>query len=125
MSLDWSLFPNFTSGEFECRHCGAMEMKHVFLTKLQELREAYGKPMTISSGYRCPKHPVEVSKRSPGVHTFGLAADVAVNGQDAHALLKHAFALGFTGIGVFQKGVGSFVHLDVMNTTPRPNVWSY
>jgi zinc D-Ala-D-Ala carboxypeptidase len=123
--IDWSMYPNFSSEEFECRHCGEMKMKPEFLAKLQELRNAYGKPMVISSGYRCPKHPVESSKRSTGVHTLGLAADVAVNGRDAYELLKHAFALGFTGIGVFQKGVGSFVHVDIWSVSPRPNVWTY
>lgn len=123
--IDWSMYPNFSADEFECRHCGEMKMKPEFLAKLQELRNAYGKPMVISSGYRCHKHPVEVSKRTPGAHTMGIAADIAVNGQDAHALLKHAFALGFTGIGAFQKGVGNFVHVDTWTGGPRPNVWTY
>jgi zinc D-Ala-D-Ala carboxypeptidase len=50
---------------------------------------------------------------------------VAVDGQQAHKLLKLAFELGFTGIGVNQKTSGRFIHLDTLTEAPRPNVWSY
>jgi hypothetical protein len=33
--------------------------------------------------------------------------------------------MGFTGIGVQQKGSRRFIHLDVLQNPPRPNVWSY
>jgi len=36
-----------------------------------------------------------------------------------------ALELGFTGIGVQQKGTGRFPHLDTLEEPPRPNVWSY
>jgi uncharacterized protein YcbK (DUF882 family) len=100
-------------------------MKPEFMSKLQQLRNAYGKPMAITSGYRCPEHPIEVKKVTPGAHSSGLACDVAVQGNDAYHLLKLAFGLEFTGIGVQQKGGGRFIHLDTMRSPPRPNVWSY
>ncbi len=100
-------------------------MQPAFMDKLQQLRTAYGKPMIISSGYRCPKHPIEAKKASPGAHASGQAADIAVQGNDAHQVLKLAMAAGFTGIGVQQKGGGRFLHLDTLTDFPRPNVWSY
>lgn len=84
--------------------------------------------MKISSGYRCPKHPIEAAKPTPGAHASGMAADIALQGADAHRLLQLALELGFTGIGVQQKGSGRFLHLDTLPNslaTPRPTVWSY
>lgn len=123
--MDWGEYPNFSEREFKCKHCGKAEMSPVFMAKLQQLRTAYGKPMRISSGYRCPDHPIESRKSEPGVHAQGIACDVAVQGNDAYDLLRLAFAYGFTGIGVNQKGTGRFIHLDIYRESPRPNVWSY
>jgi uncharacterized protein YcbK (DUF882 family) len=120
--IDWSLYPNFSEVEFRCRHCGKAEMKPEFLAKLQELRLAYGRPMNVSSGYRCPDHPIEKAKPEPGMHATGLAADVAVTGTDAFEIVRLGLQLGFTGLGVQQKGVGRFIHLDIRKT---PMVWSY
>mgnify|MGYP000462107122 CR=1 FL=1 len=123
--MDWSVYPNFSEAEFKCKHCGEVEMRPHFMAKLQQLRNAFGKPMVITSGYRCKYHPVESRKSEPGVHAKGIACDVAVQGTDAYELLRLAFAHGFTGIGVQQKGGGRFIHLDTWQEPPRPNVWSY
>ena len=123
--MDWRLYPNFSASEFNCSHCGKNEMTPEFLSKLQALRMAYGAPMRITSGYRCSEHPIEAKKMKPGAHASGCACDVAVDGQQAHKLLKLAFELGFTGIGVNQKTSGRFIHLDTLTEAPRPNVWSY
>jgi len=95
------------------------------MLRLQTLRSVYGKPMRVTSGYRCPEHPVEMKKTQPGAHTSGCAVDISVDRADAHQLLKLAFAAGFTGIGVQQKGSGRFIHLDTLDSPFRPAVWSY
>ena len=126
--MDWSKYKNFSADEFKCSHCGSNEMKPEFMDKLQQLRNAYNKPMRITSGYRCPKHPIEAAKTKPGAHASGMAADVGVQGAEAHRLLQLALELGFTGIGVQQKGAGRFLHLDTISNqpdSPRPTVWSY
>jgi hypothetical protein len=56
------------------------------------------------------------------MHSTGLACDVGVQGADAHEILRLAMHLGFTGIGVQQKGAGRFIHLDLRQA---PTVWSY
>lgn len=127
--MDWSKYPNFEEREFKCKYSGACNMNEEFMDRLQALRTAYGKPMTITSGYRHPTiHPIERKKGRKGAHSMGRAADIAVQGHDAHQLLKLAMELGFTGIGVAQKGEGRYLHLDdvppdVMGV--RPNIWSY
>lgn len=123
--MNWSDYPNFTESEFRCSHCGEVGMQPAFMAKLQDLRTIFGKPMKVTSGYRCPAHPIEQQKAAPGAHTSGCAVDIGVQGTDAYRLLKLAFAMGFTGIGVQQKGGGRFIHLDTLDTPPRPNVWSY
>lgn len=123
--INWSKYPNFSEKEFKCSHCGQCHMKESFLDRLQAFRTAYGKPMRITSGYRCPQHPIEAAKEKPGAHASGQAADVGCSGQEAYTIMKLAFELGFTGIGVSQKGSTRFVHLDDIQEAPRPNVWSY
>ncbi len=120
--MNWSDYPSFTAAEFRCRHCGKEDMKPAFMERLQALRDIYKNPIIITSGYRCPGHPVEKAKAEPGMHSTGLACDVGVQGADAHELLRLAFHFGFTGIGVQQKGAGRFIHLDLRST---PSIWSY
>lgn len=116
----------FKTEEFACKCCGISVMNTEFLEKLDELRHRYGKPLVVSSGYRCPKHNKKVSDTGAnGPHTTGKAADLAVNREEAYNVLKIAFELGFTGIGVAQKGTGRFIHLDTITGAGRPTVWSY
>jgi zinc D-Ala-D-Ala carboxypeptidase len=124
-SMNWADYPNFEPQEFECKHCGAVEMQPGFLVKLQALRTEYGKPMRINSGYRCPQHPIEAKKPKPGAHASGRAADISVRGMEAFRVVELAFKHGFTGIGVQQKGDGRFIHLDDSPTESRPMIWSY
>jgi zinc D-Ala-D-Ala carboxypeptidase len=126
--MNWNDYPNFKREEFSCRHTGENDMQPEFMEKLQLLRTLYGKPMRITSGYRSIKHPVEASKRAGGTHTTGRACDVAVEGSDALLLVKLALQVGFTGIGVQQKGSGRFIHLDDVTDKhffSRPMIWSY
>ena len=126
--VDWGLYPNFSKREFDCKETGENHMQASFMERLQRLRTAYGKPMRITSGYRSPKHSVEAKKVRPGAHASGHACDVAVRGSDALHLIRLALELGFTGIGVQQKGASRFIHLDDHPDTahvPRPALWSY
>ena len=73
------------------------------------------------------KHPLEVStakNKKNGVHTLGQAADVLIFGERAMLLFEKARQIGFSGIGLSQRGDHSkrFVHLD---TKPRKALWSY
>lgn len=124
MINDWTQYPNFSKQEFDCKETGENDMQPEFMRLLQSLRTAYGKPMSINSGYRSPRHSIEASKNKPGAHASGMACDVAAGpGVDVYRLIQLAIMLGFTGIGVSQKnGLPRFVHLD---TLPRHAVWSY
>ena len=124
--IDWGKYPNFKAEEFRCSHCNAEGIKEEVIAKLQAMRTEYGRPMRITSGYRCPQHPIEAKKSTPGAHALGIAADIGVDGAEAHRILGLAFKQGFTGIGVQQKGTGRFIHVDIRNgELPGPTVWSY
>ena len=48
---------------------------------LEPLRAAYGMPIKISSGYRCPALNKAVQGSSTSVHMIGYAADLQVGGS--------------------------------------------
>ena len=127
--MDWNLSTYFTQYEFKCSHTGQCDMDPEFIRKLNEVRTAFGKPMKITSGYRHTTHPIERKKKTPGAHTTGQAADIAVSREDAFHLLRIALNTGFfNGIGLQQKGSGRFIHLDTIENSssrPRPTIWSY
>lgn len=110
----------FNVSDFDCRETGENKMDSKFLKKLDMLRQVCGFPFYITSGYRSPSHSAEKLKSKPGTHTQGIAADIAVQGGSQRMqIVRHATALGFTGIGV-AKG---FVHVDIRETTPV--CWCY
>jgi uncharacterized protein YcbK (DUF882 family) len=131
MVPELNVYPYFTNDELKCKcGCEEMGMEPDFMSYLVALREAYGKPMPLSSAYRCKEHPIERSKRTLGPHTTGRAVDVLVFGKNAVRLLRMAQEMGFNGIGVSQKGSHNkrFLHLDMAPETPtrpRPWMWSY
>lgn len=123
--MNWN-FKNFSEKEFACQHCGKNGIEYEFVEKLQQLRDEFGKPIKINSGYRCPEHPIESAKKTTGTHCEGYAVDIAVDREDAYKLLGLALQLEFTGIGIKQKGDNRFIHLDTSKVkNPRPTIWSY
>lgn len=130
MSVDWENSKYFKATEFMCSHTGTEKMEQDFIDKLNALREAYGKPMTVSSGFRDSTHPVEAMKKDPkgGAHVSGKAADILIEREEAFKMVSLAFMLNFTGIGINQKGGARFIHLDTIESSPvrpRPTIWSY
>ena len=121
----WDDYKNFSREEFACHETGECHMRDDFMRLLQALRDELDEPIKITSGYRDPRHSIEASKPAAGVHTRGIACDIACDGQMAYKIVKIALRLGFTGIGISQKGSARFVHLDTFEGSPRPNIWSY
>lgn len=123
-------WPFFKPSELACRGTGKLVIEEEFMDRLHRLRTIYGEPLKASSGYRDPIYNVQVSKTGPdGPHTTGRAVDILIFGPNVYRLVKDAMALGFTGIGIHQRGNQNsrFVHLDdiVSSIHPRPRIWSY
>lgn len=116
----------FTPKETGCR-CGKCDqsqgMEERTLRRFDDLRDACGFPLNMSSGYRCPLH----QDNPEGAHGDGVAGDIEISRGKAFVVLGHALRVGFVGIGIQQKGGKRFLHLDD-STRPdklRPTIWSY
>lgn len=59
-------------------------VKALVLNVLQPLRDAWGAPLAINSGYRCPAVNKAVGGVSTSQHTKGEAADVCPFGRNGH-----------------------------------------
>lgn len=72
----------FSEREFACKCCGqhppSMRANIVALVDnvLDPAREEFGGPVTVNSGYRCPKHNLAVGGVVNSQHMKGEAADV-------------------------------------------------
>lgn len=114
---------DFRASEFACQHCGALGVQYRLVELLQGLRDKLG-PIRITSGYRCPQHPIEARKARPGRHTEGIAADITGPPQAMiWAALKDFPEFAGVGIAPHQR----FVHLDIRGGVPRGGrvVWAY
>jgi uncharacterized protein YcbK (DUF882 family) len=116
---------NFSDEELKCQHTGLLNPNPEFIElmdNIQKLRNKCG-PLTISSAYRHPTHPIEAAKDSPGMHSLA-AVDIKCSGLSAMTVLEAAVRLEFSGIGIQQKGDynSRFIHLDLRAS---PTLWSY
>jgi uncharacterized protein YcbK (DUF882 family) len=115
----------FSDDELRCQcGCGQLKFDPVVRQALNAIRKKYGKPMIVTSGYRCPAHPIEAKKAHPGEHTTGMCVDIACHGFDAAELTKLAMDQGATRIGWNQKGGSRFIHLGWSKDYPR-GTWTY
>lgn len=103
--------PNFDKNEFVCKcGCGQNKINERLVERLQVLRYKVGRPVNVTSGYRCPKHSINVGGSYSDAHTLGFAADIYVNGLSAIELARIAEDLGFGGIGIINS---TCVHVDI------------
>ena len=72
----------FKEKELCCKCCGQLpplareNMEALVENVLDPLRERYGKPIVVNSGYRCAKHNREVGGATNSQHMCGEAADI-------------------------------------------------
>lgn len=89
-----------------------------FVGKLKKFEAAWGKPLSITSGYRCEKHNKAVGGAPRSKHLSGIAVDIIVLPSDRFEFLSLATDYGFKGIGLAQ----TFIHLD---DRTKPALWLY
>ena len=72
----------FKEKELCCKCCGQLpplareNIEALVENVLDPLRERYGKPIVVNSGYRCAKHNREVGGATNSQHMCGEAADI-------------------------------------------------
>ena len=80
---------------------------------LQKIRDRFGKPIIISSGYRCERHNRSVGGATASKHKAGMAADIMIAGVAPSEVAKYAESIGVKGIGLYETAKdGYFVHID-------------
>lgn len=87
---------------------------------LEQIRQHFGQPVTVTSGYRTVSYNAKVSgSSSKSQHCNGLAADIKVNGYSPATVAAYAETLlpGTGGIGIYN----TFVHIDVRKSKSRWN----
>ena len=114
------LSANFNSSEFDCHGSGCCSSTLVddkLVTYLQQIREHFGKPVNISSGYRCATHNKNIGGATNSRHSKGQAADIYINGVAPAEIAKYAESMGILGIGLYETNSdGFFVHVDTRET---------
>lgn len=114
------LTEHFNIREFQCKgtDCGCQETLHdpALSEYLQQIRSHFGKPLRITSGYRCDKHNQAVGGAPSSRHTKGQAADVTMDGVDALELARYAQQIGVMGIGLYGPEEGNFIHVDTRSS---------
>jgi len=115
--------PNFTRAELACPCCGVEDMSLDFMRHLQALRTEWRRPLTITSGYRCPDHNKAVGGAKNSRHLEGIAVDIdwrKWNVQTRQDFLRMAINFPFYGIGIAK----TFIHVDRRVRQWRA-VWTY
>ncbi len=106
---DTYLSDNFQVKEFACRD-GSDEVliDDKLVDILQQIRDHFGAPLTITSGYRTSEHNAKVGGASRSYHLYGMAADIKVKGHTPSEVAAYAESIGVKGIGLYS----SWVHVD-------------
>ena len=119
------LTAHFSLIEFQCPDCHIGRPSPHLLSVLEGARVLYGRPIIISSGYRCKVHNAEVGGVEPSEHgnyKTGIteAADVlAVTAEERYEMIRI-----FLGLGVQRIGVGNLhLHIGVSTTFPNPAIF--
>jgi len=68
---------NFSRHEFRCPCCGRGVVSLALVLALEDVRSLYGRPVRITSGWRCQTHNREVGGHPQSRHMVGCAADLA------------------------------------------------
>ena len=120
------LAPSFTVREFRCRDGSDVVMiDESLVVLLQCIREHFGKPITITSGYRTATHNTAVGGAKSSQHLLGRAADIQVQGVSVEDVAAYAESLmpAWGGVGRYPVKAGrtkGWVHVD---TRPNKSRW--
>lgn len=115
------LSANFTVAEFACKDgSDPVFVDSSLAALLQKIRDHFGRPVVITSGYRTAAHNAAVGGSKSSQHLLGRAADLHVEGVPVAAVAAYAENLlpSRGGIGRYPKDAAhpkrstGWVHID-------------
>ena len=115
---DRRLAPDFKVRELRCRDgSDTVVVDETLTVVLQCIREHFGKPVTITSGYRTAAHNAAVGGAKSSQHLLGRAADIRVQGVSVEDVAAYAESLmpDWGGVGRYPVKAGratGWVHVD-------------
>lgn len=86
--------------------------------KLEDIRQHFGKPITVTSGYRTESYNRSIGGTSSSYHCKGRAFDIVVKGVSPYDVAHYAQGLWINGIGCYYDD--GFVHID---SRKEPYYW--
>ena len=121
------LSPSFKVREFACKGSDVVLIDDELVVLLQCIREHFGKPVHITSGYRTVEHNAAVGGSKSSQHLLGQAADFYAEGVLVATVAAYAETLlpSRGGIGRYPKDaahpkrVTGWVHLDTRMNKSR------
>ena len=119
------LTEHLAENEFACRCCGTLPTTGIsmaLLLGLERLRLRIGRPINISSGYRCPDHNRAVGGVWNSQHVKGTAADIYVDGMGVLELANICKQI-FDGVGTYVDS--GFVHVDMREGGAVPGYFTW
>ena len=111
MLNDITISENFKLYEFASPDTHEVKIDSGILHKIQKIREHFGKPVIITSGYRTVRYNKKVRGAANSYHLKGMAIDWYIKGIPIGELAKVAEQYRFTGIGQYR--VKHFIHTDI------------
>lgn len=111
---------NFRVREFACQDgSDVVIIADKLVNILQAIRNHFGQPITITSGYRTISHNKKVGGEVYSQHIYGTAADIQVAGVAPSDVADYAEKIlpGTGGVGRYK----DFTHVDVRPTKSRWN----
>ena len=121
------LSANFTVAEVACKDgSDPVFVDSSLAALLQKIRDHFGRPVVITSGYRTASHNAKVGGSKSSQHLLGRAADIQVQDTDPLAVAAYAESLmpGWGGVGRYPVKAGrakGWVHVD---TRPNKSRWT-
>ncbi|MBQ8001855.1 MAG: DUF882 domain-containing protein [Clostridia bacterium] len=115
------LSKNFKVKEFRCKDGSDKILIDTKLVELlQKIRDFFGKPVTITSGYRNATYNTKIGGANNSQHMYGTAADIKVQGVDPLMVARYAEIVMHDkgGIGYYYSD-SNFTHVDVRTSKAR------
>lgn len=120
----------FVEKEFACK-CGCSTMPQgqpndELIDILCEIREHFGKPLIIKSGYRCKSHNEKVGGAKNSRHVVGDAVDFTIKDTQTRQVFDYVVSK-YENYGIARKILADypfrgFVHFDTRGKKAR---WTY